>query len=141
MRVRFEYLRGKEEYELRKWTLSEAKVSEGKAIVLMGLKKCHAVKEVELMLKHEGKNNDPDAVESFFEQGGLGSVLSAKVVSRLSKVSDRFAQARGASLAVTLLDGLFGSDHCLANHSNLDLLCQKTGVRKDPALQAALLLC
>ena len=138
MRVRFELLPDIEQCELRKWTLNAEADCAAETQVLVGLKRAKAVRQVEAMLYREGKANSSADMERFFKRGGLGK-MSAKSVGIMVKIAERFEAIPEAGLIIADLDSAFLTAHVLASHSNLDLVCQKTAVKKDPALQASLL--
>ena len=139
VRIRYELLVGSEAAELRKWELAEESMSLADAQVLQGLKRARAVKDFELSLRRDGKATSHDSIGKLFKKGGVAS-MTGKVVSTMLKLADRFNAAPDATLAISDLDSLYGNGHSLANHSNLDVMCQKTSVRSDPRLQSALWL-
>ena len=137
IRIRYELLVNSEAAELRKWELAEESMSLADAQVLQGLKRARAVRDFELSLRRDGKTTSHEAIGKLFKKGGVGS-MTAEVVGTMLKLADRFNAAPDAALAISELDSIYGTRHSLANHSNLDVMCQKTSVRSDTRLQAAL---
>lgn len=141
MRVRYEYLADDGEFELQKWRLADKAFSEADVQVLQGLKRAQAVREVQALLRSQGRPDTPEGLSKFFSEGGIKS-MSPTVIGRMLKIAERFEQSGSdAALLVTELDSQFGcAGHALGHHSNLSLVCQRTVVKKNEPVQNQLFL-
>ena len=141
MRIRYEYLPDEGEFELQKWRLADKAFAEADVQVLQGLKRAQAVREVQALLRSQGRADTAEGLAKFFTEGGV-KVMSATVVSRMLKIAERFEAAGStAALLVTELDSQFGcSGHAFGHHTNLSLVCQRTVVKKNDPVQNQLFL-
>ena len=132
MRIRYEYLPDDGEFELQKWRLADKAFAEADVQVLHGLKRAQAVREVQALLRSQGRADTAEGHAKFFTEGGV-KAMSATVVSRMLKIAERFEAAGStAALLVTELDSQFGcSGHAFGHHTNLSLVCQRTVVKKN----------
>ena len=125
---------------MRKWSLCQAAHSAADTQILVGLRRAMAVQEVASTMLSLGKDNSADSLEKWFA-GGQVRGMSAKVLRTMLKIAARFTAAgREAVSLVGALDSKYASNHVLAWHSNLDILCGKTAVRKDAKLENSLLV-
>ena len=125
---------------MRKWSLCQAAHSAAETQILVGLRRAMAVQEVASTMSSLGRDNSAESLEKWFAAGQVRG-MSTKVLRTMLKIAARFTAAgREASSLVGALDSKYASNHVLAWHSNLDILCQKTAVRKDAKLENSLLV-
>ncbi|CAE7375817.1 unnamed protein product [Symbiodinium sp. CCMP2592] len=137
-RVRYEYLPGEEQVERRKWQLCQEAFTGAQVQTLVGLRRAQAVQEVERLLQKNGKAASAADLEGWFKNGLLTLTMSEKTIRAMLRIARRFGSVMpDGPLIIAELDSKFQSDHCLAGHTNLDLLCSRTSIPKNQPLENA----
>ena len=114
MRVRFQCVASWEEHKLAKWKEAEDVEGFAETLVLVGLKRCRALADLQASLKAKGHASDAADLGKFFTQGNLRS-MSSRVIGVMLRIWGRFAAAGTPCCE-------FGPKHTFSENSISDFL-------------------
>jgi hypothetical protein len=143
IRVAFLFLPDADTAERRKWMLMEEARSSSENQHLFGIKRAHAVYNLQQELKARCASHDADALTAWFKGVKFSSTDDAMTkgsIERQLKIWLRMSADQRILDALEQLESMYGKRHALASSSALDVLCNKTAMKTSTLVQTALTL-
>ena len=141
MRVGFMFLPDADTAERRKWILMEAARSSSENQLLFGVKRAHAVFNLQQELKARGARHDAEALAGWFT--GIKfchaeDTMTKGSIDRQLKIFSRMSADQRIMDALEKMESMYGRRHALASSSALDIMCNRTAMKGNTPLQTAL---
>ena len=140
-RVAFQFLPDADTAERRKWVLMEAARSSSENQHLFGIKRAHAVHNLQQELKLRGARHDTEALTAWFNGVKFchsEDAMTKGSIERQLKIFTRMSADQRIMDALDKLESMYGKRHALASSSALDVLCNRTAVKGNVPLQTTL---